>query len=121
MKALATGADAVMIGRPYLYGLATCGEEGVRRVVEILRTEMVRTLSLMGCPSVADLDRSWIELPGRAERSGVEPRQPHHVTGRATMCRWSSGDSADPWTWVASHIPMPMSTANKTNTTARVT
>jgi len=64
VKALAVGADAVMIGRPYLYGLATSGEAGVRQVLEILRTEMVRTLILMGCPSVSDLDRSWIELPG---------------------------------------------------------
>ncbi len=63
VKAVAAGADAVMIGRPYLYGLATCGEAGVRRVLEILRIEMVRTLSLMGCPSVSALDRSWIELP----------------------------------------------------------
>ncbi len=64
VKALAVGADAVMIGRPYLYGLATCGEAGVARVLEILRTEMVRTMRLMGCPSISDLDRSWIELPG---------------------------------------------------------
>jgi len=64
VKALAAGADAVMIGRAYLYGLATGGEAGVRRVLEILRTEMVRTLSLLGCPSVSALDRSWIEPPG---------------------------------------------------------
>ena len=63
VKAVAAGADAVMIGRPYLYGLATCGEAGGRRVLEILRIEMVGTLSLMGCPSVSALDRSWIELP----------------------------------------------------------
>jgi L-lactate dehydrogenase (cytochrome) len=64
VKALAAGADAVMIGRPYLYGLATCGEAGVRRVLEILGTEMVRTLTLMGCPSVSALDREWIGWPG---------------------------------------------------------
>jgi L-lactate dehydrogenase (cytochrome) len=64
VKALAAGADAVMIGRAYLYGLATCGEPGVRRVLEIIRTEMVRTMTLMGCPSIADLDRSWIDLRG---------------------------------------------------------
>ena len=68
VKALAAGADAVMIGRAYLYGLATCGEQGVRRVLDVLHTEMVRTLSLMGCPSVSDLDPSWLEPPGGAPR-----------------------------------------------------
>jgi L-lactate dehydrogenase (cytochrome) len=63
VKAVAAGADAVMIGRAYLYGLAAGGEPGVRRILEILRTEIVRTLALMGCPSVSDLDRSWLELP----------------------------------------------------------
>jgi isopentenyl diphosphate isomerase/L-lactate dehydrogenase-like FMN-dependent dehydrogenase len=64
VKAMAAGADAVMIGRAYLYGLATGGEAGVRRILEILHAEMVRTLTLLGCPSVSDLDRSWINLPG---------------------------------------------------------
>jgi len=68
VKALAAGADAVMIGRAYLYGLATCGEQGVRRVLDVLHTEMVRTLSLMGCPSVSDLDPSWLEAPGATSR-----------------------------------------------------
>jgi isopentenyl diphosphate isomerase/L-lactate dehydrogenase-like FMN-dependent dehydrogenase len=68
VKAVAAGAQAVMIGRAYLYGLAACGEPGVRRVLEILRDEMVRTLSLMGCPSMSDLDRSWLELPGAPGR-----------------------------------------------------
>ena len=63
VKAVAAGADAVMIGRAYLYGLAVDGEHGVHRVLEIFRTEMVRTLSLMGCPSVSDLDRSWLGAP----------------------------------------------------------
>jgi isopentenyl diphosphate isomerase/L-lactate dehydrogenase-like FMN-dependent dehydrogenase len=61
VKALAAGADAVMIGRAYLYGLATGGEPGVARVLEILRAEMVRTLTLLGCASVSELDRSWLE------------------------------------------------------------
>ena len=68
VKALATGADAVMVGRAYLYGLAACGEPGVRRILEVLRTEMVRTLALMGCPSVSDLDRTWLEPPSDAPR-----------------------------------------------------
>ncbi|HEY7947410.1 MAG TPA: alpha-hydroxy acid oxidase [Acidimicrobiales bacterium] len=68
VKALATGAVAVMVGRAYLYGLAVGGEPGVRRVLEILRTEMVRTLALMGCPSVSVLDRSWLEPPSGTPR-----------------------------------------------------
>ena len=60
VKALAAGADAVMIGRAYLYGLATGGEPGVRRVLEILAAEMERTMRLMGCGSVSDLDRTWL-------------------------------------------------------------
>jgi isopentenyl diphosphate isomerase/L-lactate dehydrogenase-like FMN-dependent dehydrogenase len=49
-----------MIGRAYLYGLATGGEPGVRRVLEILVAEMSRTMRLMGCGSVSDLDRTWL-------------------------------------------------------------
>jgi isopentenyl diphosphate isomerase/L-lactate dehydrogenase-like FMN-dependent dehydrogenase len=66
VKAVAAGAHAVMIGRAYLYGLAACGEPGVGRILEVLRSEMVRTMTLMGCASVADLDRSWLDLPGAA-------------------------------------------------------
>jgi len=72
VKARAAGADAVLVGRAYLYGLAACGQAGVERVLEILRSEMVRTLSLLGCPSVAELDRSWIDLPG-TDRPGASP------------------------------------------------
>ncbi len=60
VKALALGADAVLIGRPYLYGLAVNGEEGVAHVLDILREEIDRTLALMGLGSVAELDRSWV-------------------------------------------------------------
>src|SRR5271165_3330060 len=78
VKARAAGADAVLVGRAYLYGLAACGQAGVERILEILRAEMVRTLCLMGCPSVAELDRSWIDLPGAAEpiRTPPRPRRP---------------------------------------------
>jgi isopentenyl diphosphate isomerase/L-lactate dehydrogenase-like FMN-dependent dehydrogenase len=65
VKAVAAGACAVLIGRAYLYGLAAAGEAGVGRVLEVLRDDTVRTLQLLGCPSVAQLDRSWIDLPGR--------------------------------------------------------
>tara|TARA_R110000850_G_C9995641_1_gene467754 strand:+ start:3134 stop:4333 length:1200 start_codon:yes stop_codon:yes gene_type:complete len=60
ITALALGADGVFIGRPYLYGLAVNGEDGVHDVLSILREEIERALVLMGCPSVAALDRSWL-------------------------------------------------------------
>ena len=61
VKALCLGARAVLIGRAYAYGLGASGEAGVARAIEILRADLVRTLKLLGCPSVAALDRSYIE------------------------------------------------------------
>ena len=63
VKALCLGARAVLCGRGYAYGLAAAGEAGVMRALEILRTDLERTLRLLGCPSVAALDRSYIDLP----------------------------------------------------------
>ncbi|MGG7102239.1 alpha-hydroxy acid oxidase [Rhodococcus sp. 24CO] len=60
VKALALGATAVGIGRPYVYGLAVGGEDGVAHVLEIFREEIARTLTLMGVRDVAELDRSHI-------------------------------------------------------------
>src|SRR5580658_6434393 len=54
-KALALGAQAVMIGRPTLYGLAAGGEAGVERALSILTTEFDRVLGQLGCNAVADL------------------------------------------------------------------
>ncbi len=70
VKALALGAKAVLIGRPWLYGLAVEQQAGVERILEIFRTEIMRTLILMGVRSVRDLDASWV-LPrqGRSEDS----------------------------------------------------
>jgi 4-hydroxymandelate oxidase len=59
-KALARGATAVLIGRPYLYGLAVNGAEGVARVVEILRTELEMTMGLIGCPQLAQISRKFL-------------------------------------------------------------
>lgn len=58
--ALALGAKGVFIGRPYLYGAAVAGEAGIADILAILRADMARALVLMGCPSVAALDRSWV-------------------------------------------------------------
>ena len=63
VKALCLGARAVLCGRGYAYGLAAAGEAGVMRALEILRTDLERTLRLLGCPSVAALDRSYVNIP----------------------------------------------------------
>ncbi len=63
IKALCLGARAVLCGRAYAYGLAAAGEAGVNRAIEILRTDVERTLRLLGCPSVAQLDRSYVNVP----------------------------------------------------------
>jgi isopentenyl diphosphate isomerase/L-lactate dehydrogenase-like FMN-dependent dehydrogenase len=62
VKALCLGARAVLIGRAYAYGLAAAGEVGVRRALEILRADLERTLKLLGCPSVAQLDKSYVHV-----------------------------------------------------------
>src|SRR5271155_301363 len=62
-KAISMGARAVLCGRAYAYGLAAAGEAGVDRAIEILRTDLERTLRLLGCPSVAELDRSYVNVP----------------------------------------------------------
>jgi L-lactate dehydrogenase (cytochrome) len=58
VKALALGASAVLVGRPYLYGLGTAGQAGVEHAVAILVSEMRRTMQLMGVTRVGDLDRT---------------------------------------------------------------
>jgi len=60
VKALALGANAVLIGRPYLYGLAIAGCDGVQRVIEILRNELEMTMGLLGRTSIQAIDRSAI-------------------------------------------------------------
>jgi L-lactate dehydrogenase (cytochrome) len=62
VKALCLGARVVLCGRAYAYGLAAAGEAGVARALEILRADVERTLKLLGCPSVAALDRSYVEV-----------------------------------------------------------
>src|SRR5256712_3705681 len=62
-KALCLGARAVLCGRAYAYGLGAAGGAGVARAIEILRTDLVRTLKLLGCASTAALDRSFVSIP----------------------------------------------------------
>ena len=63
VKALALGATSCMIGRPYLYGLAAAGEEGVDWVIEHLRTGMKRDMALIGAASVAELTPDLVYRP----------------------------------------------------------
>src|SRR5207302_8881860 len=60
MKAMALGADAVLLGRPYIYGLAVGGQAGVERVIRILSADIDVTLSLIGGRSVRELDPTWV-------------------------------------------------------------
>jgi 4-hydroxymandelate oxidase len=55
LKALALGARAVLIGRPYLWALAVDGEAGVRRVLHLFHSELERSLALAGCPGISDI------------------------------------------------------------------
>jgi L-lactate dehydrogenase (cytochrome) len=76
VKALCLGARAVLVGRAYAWGLGAAGGPGVDRAIEILRTDLVRTMRLLGCPSIAELDRSYVDAPSEwfADRYvGSEP------------------------------------------------
>lgn len=63
VKAICLGARAVLVGRAYAYGLGAAGGPGVTRAVDILRADLVRTLKLLGCPAVSDLDASYLDRP----------------------------------------------------------
>jgi L-lactate dehydrogenase (cytochrome) len=65
VKALCLGARAVLIGRAYAYGLAAAGEAGVRRALEILRADLERTMRLLGCGDVRELDASYLDALAR--------------------------------------------------------
>ena len=61
VKALALGADAVFVGRPYLYGLAVDGEVGVQKVLKQLKEDLFISLSLAGVSSLKELNKEWIQ------------------------------------------------------------
>lgn len=62
VKALCLGARAVLVGRAYAYGLGAAGGTGVARAIEILRSDIVRTMRLLGCHDAAALDGSYVEM-----------------------------------------------------------
>jgi L-lactate dehydrogenase (cytochrome) len=63
VKALALGTRACLAGRALAYGLGVAGQAGARRAVAILHAELRTVLALAGCPSVHDLDPSWVSVP----------------------------------------------------------
>jgi isopentenyl diphosphate isomerase/L-lactate dehydrogenase-like FMN-dependent dehydrogenase len=71
IKALCLGARAVLCGRAYAYGLAAAGHPGVARALDILKSDAERTLRLLGCSSVACLDRSYVTVPAAWDAHGV--------------------------------------------------
>ncbi len=62
-KALCLGARAVLVGRAYAYGLAAAGYAGVKRALHILHSDLGRTMRLLGCASVHELNSSYLDLP----------------------------------------------------------
>jgi 4-hydroxymandelate oxidase len=69
LKALGTGASAVLVGRPVIYGLAVGGPDGVARVLNILRRELEMAMALTGCTSISAIDRSVIWDQGATPRA----------------------------------------------------
>jgi L-lactate dehydrogenase (cytochrome) len=64
VKALCLGARAVLVGRAYAYGMAAAGYPGVVRAMSILREDVERTMRLLGCSSIEQLDSSFANVPG---------------------------------------------------------
>ncbi|HEX5804644.1 MAG TPA: alpha-hydroxy acid oxidase [Azospira sp.] len=73
VKALALGADMVFVGRPAIYGVAAGGEDGVRRALRILGSEVDRVMALLGCCSMAELGPQFVHYPRREARM-IGPR-----------------------------------------------
>lgn len=65
VKAICLRARAVLVGRAYAYGLATAGQAGVTRALQILRDDVERTLRLLGCPTISGLNASYVDIPGK--------------------------------------------------------
>jgi L-lactate dehydrogenase (cytochrome) len=63
VKAICMGARAVLIGRAYAYGLAAGGQAGVARALKILQADLERTLTLLGCASIQELNPSYVSYP----------------------------------------------------------
>jgi isopentenyl diphosphate isomerase/L-lactate dehydrogenase-like FMN-dependent dehydrogenase len=76
IKALALGANAVQIGRPGLYGIAAAGQPGAERALTIFREEISRVMALLGCNSVAELSRAYLQDAEPTLRTSVQHARP---------------------------------------------
>jgi L-lactate dehydrogenase (cytochrome) len=84
LKAIALGATACAIGRPYLFGLAAGGERGVTRAIEIFREEIERGMALMGCTSLEMLGRRHVrDTVTRQPLAGFEEQSASRVSATA--------------------------------------
>lgn len=83
VKALALGAHGVLLGRATLYGLAAGGEAGAAHALEIFRTEMARTLALLGCPRVSGLDSELLR-PDPLQPERLRPDQWRLMTSNSS-------------------------------------
>jgi L-lactate dehydrogenase (cytochrome) len=63
VKAVALGARACMAGRAYLYGLGAAGERGVDHVLKMLRSDVRRTMALLGVTTISELNREYVSTP----------------------------------------------------------
>ena len=87
LKAIALGARAVLIGRPYCYGLSVAGSEGVRRVVEILRAELEAAMMLSGVAAIGAIDRACCGIAFAVTRSREGGPRDHRRPRPALHCR----------------------------------
>jgi isopentenyl diphosphate isomerase/L-lactate dehydrogenase-like FMN-dependent dehydrogenase len=84
VKALALGARAVLIGRSYVWALAAGGTDGVTKILDYYRQDIAQTLKLIGCPSVGELDHSWLRIPEGWAAPPVGASQPNALAHDTT-------------------------------------
>ena len=60
VRAMGLGAKAVLLGRGYAYGMAAAGDAGIERAIEIFKADIIRTLKLLGCSSISQVDSSYV-------------------------------------------------------------
>src|SRR5260370_635310 len=116
VKAIALGADAVVVGRLYVYGLAAAGGPGVVRLFEILEDEIRICLSLLGVNGYDELDQSYIRAARPVVPAHVHSPFPHHDLLRA-MVLANSSVLARSWSRGTRWLRRPMRWASSASTT----